>query len=107
MKWLIGLPVLFAICIVVLTIYLQPNSFLGCGERPDTTIQCGAADAIVVVSGGDTPARTQAGIDLYQNGWADVLILSGGGARHIGPEQCRGYEATSPGFGCAGGRYSH
>lgn len=85
MKWLIGLPVLLVMCIVVLTIYLQPNDFLGCGERPDSTTQCGAADAIVVVSGGDTQARTQAGIDLYQNGWASALILSGAAQDTSGP----------------------
>lgn len=35
------------------------------------------ADAIIVVSGGDTRGRTMHGIDLYQQGWAPKLIFSG------------------------------
>ena len=35
------------------------------------------ADAIIVVSGGDTRGRTMHGIDLYQKGWAPKLIFSG------------------------------
>lgn len=35
------------------------------------------ADAIIVVSGGDTKGRTNHGVDLYQQGWAPKLIFSG------------------------------
>lgn len=35
------------------------------------------ADAIIVVSGGDTKGRTMHGIDLYEDGWAPKLIFSG------------------------------
>lgn len=38
------------------------------------------ADAIIVVSGGDTRGRTMHGIDLYQQGWAPKLIFSGAAA---------------------------
>lgn len=83
-KWLIGIAVLVAIFIVTLTIFLQPNSFMGCNDKP-TTGDCAKADAIVVVSGGDTQARTEAGIKLYKNGWADTLILSGAAQDKSGP----------------------
>lgn len=35
------------------------------------------ADAIIVVSGGDTKGRTNHGVALYQQGWAPKLIFSG------------------------------
>lgn len=34
-------------------------------------------DAIVVVSGGDNAARTEAGVDLYKKNYADLIIFSG------------------------------
>jgi len=78
MKFFIFIPVIVAGLIIFLSIYLQPNSFIGCGEIPNQEVQkCVKADAIVVVSGGDTEARTAAGITLYNNGWADHLVFSG------------------------------
>lgn len=38
------------------------------------------ADAIIVVSGGDTRGRTMHGIDLYKQQWAPKLIFSGAAA---------------------------
>lgn len=38
------------------------------------------ADAIVVVSGGDTAGRTRHAISLYQAGWAPILVFSGAAA---------------------------
>ena len=38
------------------------------------------ADAIIVVSGGDTKGRTMHGVDLYQSEWAPKLIFSGAAA---------------------------
>jgi uncharacterized SAM-binding protein YcdF (DUF218 family) len=38
------------------------------------------AEAIIVVSGGDTRGRTMHGIDLYKQGWAPKLIFSGAAA---------------------------
>lgn len=76
MKWLFIIPVALAVLIIGISVYLQPNDFIGCTEKPSEG-KCKAADAIVVVSGGDTIARTQAGIDLYKNGWAKAIIFSG------------------------------
>lgn len=85
MKWLISVSILIVVFIITLTIFLQPNSFMGCGTTPATDGSCIKADAIVVVSGGDTQARTTAGIDLYKNGWAETLILSGAAQDKTGP----------------------
>jgi len=86
MKWLIGILVLAIAIIVGLTIYLQPNSFIGCQTTPLAGSEgCEAVDAIVVISGGDTVARTQAGIDLYKNGWAPNIIFSGAAQDKSGP----------------------
>ncbi len=84
-RWLILLPALLVGLIVTLTIYLQPNSFMACGTQPVEYTQCDSADAIVVVSGGDTRARTAAGINLYQQGWAPYIVFSGAALDTSGP----------------------
>lgn len=35
------------------------------------------SDAIVVVSGGETELRVEEGVKLFNEGWADVMIMSG------------------------------
>ena len=85
MKWLIGIFLAVVGLVVGLSVYLQPNSFMGCGEQPLADTECSKADAIVVVSGGDTQARTAAGIALYKQGWADVLVFSGAAFDKTGP----------------------
>lgn len=77
LKWLVIIPVTVVALIVGLSIYLQPNDFIGCGETPLEGTDCHKVDAITVVSGGDTNARTDEGIRLYKNGWADALVFSG------------------------------
>lgn len=85
MKWLITISIVLVAIIVGLSLYLQPNNFLACNKQPVADTDCAAADAIVVVSGGDTKARTAAGIDLYQRGWANYLVLSGAALDRSGP----------------------
>ncbi len=86
MKWLIGAIILAIVSIVGISIYLQPNSFMSCGVSPEMgSTACDEADAIVVVSGGDTQARTAAGIALYNEGWADTLVFSGAAFDKSGP----------------------
>ena len=92
MKWLFIIPVVIVGLIIWLSIYLQPNSFIGCGELPTDDGQCKKADAIVVVSGGDTQARTAAGITLFKNGWADALVLSGAAQDKSGPSNAAAME---------------
>lgn len=77
-KWLIIIPLILAVLIAGISFYLQPNDFVGCNETPlQGNEKCGPVDAIVVVSGGDTNQRTDAGITLFKQGWADVIIFSG------------------------------
>lgn len=92
MRWLFVLPIVAVLLIVGLSIYLQPNSFLGCGEKPLEGTGCDRADAIVVVSGGDTKARTDAGIALFKNGWADKLVFSGAAQDKSGPSNAAAME---------------
>lgn len=85
MKWLISTLILAAVFITLISFYLQPNSFMGCNVLPNESGDCAKSDAIVVVSGGDTQARTEAGIKLFKNGWADTLIFSGAAQDKTGP----------------------
>jgi uncharacterized SAM-binding protein YcdF (DUF218 family) len=84
-KWLFLIPGLIIALIVGLSIYLQPNDFIGCGAQPVAETDCDKADASVVVSGGDTQARTASGIALFKAGWADYLVLSGAARDTSGP----------------------
>ena len=43
------------------------------------------ADAIVVVSGGDTKARTAQGHRAFQKGWSNYMVLSGAAATNLAP----------------------
>lgn len=83
MKGLIVFIIALAAAIFAINFYLQPNDFTGCSEAPDET--CQAADAIVVVSGGDTQARSAAGIERYKQGWADTIVFSGAAQDKSGP----------------------
>jgi len=89
MKWFISVFVLIVVFITLVSVYLQPNSFIGCDTKPTDNSHCAMSDAIVVVSGGDTQARTEAGIDLYKNGWAETLILSGAAQDKSGPSNAQ------------------
>ena len=83
MKFLLSLVGAFAVLAFGLSIYLQPNSFSLCpynNGAPVTREGCNPAEAIVVVSGGDTPARTKKAVDLYEKGWAPRVIFSGAAA---------------------------
>jgi len=86
MKWLFAIPAILIALIIGISFYLQPNDFIGCQEIPTTgSSQCEKGDAIIVVSGGDTMARTDEGIRLYKNGWADTLVFSGAAQDKSGP----------------------
>lgn len=76
-KWLIAILAGFLLSVLVIGAYLGPNDLRSCGSTPNNHTPCQAADAIVAVSGGDTPARASEAIRLFQNGWGKVLIFSG------------------------------
>lgn len=88
---LVGIVVLIAVITAIIPMYLAPNDLSGC-EKPEPTSRCGVADALVVVSGGDTPARTSEGIKLYKQGWADTLIFSGAAQDQSGPSNAEAME---------------
>jgi uncharacterized SAM-binding protein YcdF (DUF218 family) len=77
-KWLLLIPLLLVVFIAGISFYLQPNDYIGCSDTPiQGADKCGPVDAIVVVSGGDTNERTDEGITLFKQGWADTIIFSG------------------------------
>lgn len=85
-KWPIIIILIVVGVIAGISFYLQPNDFIGCGDTPDAkSTKCVSADAIVVVSGGDTNARTDEGIRLFKNGWADSIVFSGAAQDKTGP----------------------
>ena len=84
-KWLVIVPLALAAFIGGISLFLQPNDFVGCGETPTGSGNCQKADAIVVVSGGDTSARTDEGITLFEHGWADSIVFSGAAQDKTGP----------------------
>lgn len=76
LKWFFLLLIALVVGgLVAVTLYLGPNDMRRCDVEPDE--KCPAADAIVVVSGGDTKARVDRAVMLYQNGWAPLLVFSG------------------------------
>lgn len=85
MKYIVIFLVVIVTTIVTITLFLSPNNLLNCSDGPTELKGCEKADAIIAVSGGDTTARTQQAIDLYENGWADKLIFSGAASDKSGP----------------------
>lgn len=94
-KLLFLLPLLLVVSIIGLSFYLQPSDITHCGDRPDATVGCHKADAVIVVSGGDTIARTQAGIDMYKRGWADAVVFSGAAQDKTGPSNAAAMRAQA------------
>ena len=84
-KLLIFPLLILTVTIVGISMFLAPNSLLRCSDMPSNLDGCQKADAIITVSGGDTTARTQQAIDLYERGWAETLIFSGAASDKSGP----------------------
>lgn len=77
MVTLVVLAGLGAACFFGVGFYLSPQS------------QLAKADAIVAISGGETQARTEEAVQLYEAGWAPILIFSGAAADPNGPSNAR------------------
>ena len=74
--------IIFAVLLVAfgifgITRYLSPDDLAKCQGVISGNAPCVEVDAIVAVSGGDTNARTDEAINLYNEGWAPKLIFSG------------------------------
>lgn len=85
MKYLLLLFLgLVVFIITAISIYLSPDDLSSC-KQPESIGKCSRVDAIVAVSGGDTNARADEAIKLYEAGWAPKLIFSGAAADSSGP----------------------
>ena len=85
MKGIVLLVIAVIAVITGLSVYLAPDGLSNCEAKPGGTSDCQKVGAIVAISGGDTPARTEQAIELYQNGWADKLVFSGAALDKSGP----------------------
>ncbi len=81
---LIGLVIILGLIIFGVNRFVSLDDLAGCGDQP-TRAGCAPADAIVAISGGDTSARTDEAVKLYQAGWAKTLIVSGAALDPRGP----------------------
>jgi len=95
MRTLLIILISVIVFIAGVAFYLQPNSLRGCPEVPNGKGNCQPADAIVAVSGGDTNARTDAAIKLYQKGWAPLLIFAGAAQDKSGPSNAAAMAARA------------
>lgn len=74
-----------ALTIWGITSYLAPDDLAGCTTPDPLIASCAPADAIVAISGGDTPARAEEAIGLYFAGWAPKIVFSGAALDTTGP----------------------
>lgn len=86
-RTLISLLVLYIVIVVVLNTAFIPNNYRTCSLdclKPDSdclvNLKCQKSDVIVVLSGGDTIARTDYGIELFQAGIANNILFVGAAA---------------------------
>ena len=82
---IIGIIIMATLLVIGISIYLAPDDLATCDAPSETVGECQAADAIVVISGGDTDARTDGAIQLWKAGWAPYIIFSGAAADKSGP----------------------
>src|SRR5690554_6541387 len=82
---LLSLAVFVVALVIFLSSFLSPNDIKNCPAIPNGEENCRSADAIVVVSGGDTTSRTNKGVELYHAGWAPLIIFSGAAKDTSGP----------------------
>lgn len=76
-KKMIGLVLVLAVLGFGLNKMLDVNDYRQCDLDNTETTTCQTADAVVVISGGDTAARTRYAATLVKKGLAPLLIVSG------------------------------
>lgn len=74
-----------ALAVAGVNAYLTKDDLKNCAMPDELSSICAPADAIVAVSGGDTPARVAEAVSLYRAGWAQKLLLSGAALDTAGP----------------------
>lgn len=88
MKLLITLATVVLVGVLAvlgISAYLAPDGLSHCQAKPSASDDCRKVNAIIAISGGDTTARTAGAIDLYKNGWAELLVFSGAAQDKTGP----------------------
>lgn len=75
----------FVVIVLLIGAFLTPNDLAGCPDAPTGEGHCAPADAVIAVSGGDTAARAEQAIELYQRGWAPEIVFSGAAQDETGP----------------------
>lgn len=66
-----------------------------CAGPSLTNSACAPADAIVAISGGDTPARVAEAVKLYKAGWGRELVFSGAALDAEGPSNAEAMQAQA------------
>lgn len=95
--------ILFLLVSFGVTMYLGPDALRLCASpTKDQAGKCAPADAIVVISGGDTVARTNEAVALYKKGWAPALIFSGAAADKSGPSNAKAMQIQAVDAGVEG-----
>jgi uncharacterized SAM-binding protein YcdF (DUF218 family) len=81
-----GMVTFAALIVWAINSYLTIDDLVTCHNQPNPLVaKCASADAIVAISGGDTPARAQEAISLYKEGWAPRMVFSGAALDQSGP----------------------
>lgn len=93
-------PILLALGFVLLIPrVLSVDDLSGCQAPEQMNARCTPVDAIVAISGGDTDARAQEAIRLYQQGWAPAIIFSGAAEDKQGTSNAAAMAAQAVGQG--------
>jgi uncharacterized SAM-binding protein YcdF (DUF218 family) len=82
----------FLVVLLVFFIFvgaLAATFFFGIGYYLSPQNPLAKSGAIVAISGGETAARTQEAVALYNAGWAPLLIFSGAAADPNGPSNAK------------------
>lgn len=104
MFWRVG-TIIAAIVLAVISVgaYLAPDDLANCNQL-ETSGPCRKAEAVVAISGGDTMARTDEAVRLFQDGWADYVVLSGAAADKSGPSNAEAMRERALSLGVPNGR---
>ena len=90
-----GIAAVFALLVTSVTSYLSIDDLARCHAPSLYMSTCAPTDAIVAISGGDTPARAEEAIKLYKEGWAPVLVFSGAAFDTSGPSNAAAMRAQA------------
>lgn len=83
-----GVVALFFAAVLLLGRWLDYDQMRDCPHSPNSG-ECGKADAIVAISGGDTTARANKAVQLYFAGYADKIVFSGAAADPKSPSNAK------------------